>query len=167
MKMRKNINDKFEEYILVFLFSILVLTVVLQIFFRFVINISFGWSEELARYLLIWIAWIAASYAVHKSAHIRVEIAKDLLKNKLKKVVEVVVLLVCLGFAVFLAVEGTQFVLAIKMTQQVTPSLGIKMWLVYLAVPVGGTLMGVRFIQQILYIFKNPESEIEIKTTNS
>src|SRR5699024_4341362 len=141
--------------------------VVLQIFCRTVINISCAWSEELARYLLSGIAWIAASYAVQTSAHIRVGIAKDSLTNKLKKVVEVVVLLVCLGFAVFLAVEGTQFVLAIKMTQQVTPSLGVKMWLVYLAVPVGGTLMGVRFIQQILYIFKKTEPDNEVETTNS
>lgn len=154
MRLKTILNEKLEEFILVISFIILVTLVVLQVFFRFVINLSIGWSEELARYLLIWIAWIAASYAVHKSAHIRVEVVKDLFKSTAKKIIELIVLLISFGFAVFLAVEGTRFVLAIKLTQQVSPSLEVDMWIIYLAVPIGGILMGFRFIQQMIYIFK-------------
>lgn len=154
MNLKKTLNEKLEEYILVVFLIVLVMLVVMQVFFRFVINFSIGWSEELARYLLIWIAWIAASYAIQKNAHIRVEIVKDKFKNKAKQFVELLVLIISFGFSIFLAVEGTHFVLSIKLTQQVSPSLGIGMWIVYLAVPIGGTLMGIRFIQQIYYIFR-------------
>lgn len=156
MKIKTTLNEKLEEYILVVSLIVLVTLVVMQVFFRFVINFSIGWSEELARYLLIWIAWIAASYAVQKNAHIRVEMLKDLFKNKTKQIIELIVLLISFGFAVFLAVEGTKFVLTIRTTQQVSPSLGVDMWIVYLAVPIGGTLMGIRLIQQIIYIFRKP-----------
>lgn len=153
----KILNEKLEEYVLVASLSILVVLVVMQVFFRFVINFSMGWSEELARYLLIWIAWIAASFAVHKNAHIRVEILKDMFKTKTKQILEFLVLIICFGFAVFLAVEGTKFILAIKTTMQVSPSLKLNMWIVYLAVPIGGVLMAIRFIQQMIKIFQKPK----------
>lgn len=165
MKITKIIDEKLEEYVLVAMMIFLVIIVAVQVFFRFVINFSFGWSEELARYLLIWIAWIAASYAVRENAHIRVEIVKDLFGDKIKKIIEVVVLLICFSFALFLAIEGTKYIFNVKATNQVSPSLGIDIWIVYLAVPVGGILMSFRFIQQIIFIFKPPVNAKHEDTT--
>lgn len=157
MKLKKVLNEKLEEWILVASMIVLVILVVGQVFARYVLNFSIGWSEEMARYLLIWVAWIAASYAVTKNAHIRVEIIKDRFSKRIKQVLELIVLLIWFGFAAFLATEGTNFVLQVQATNQVSPSLGIDMWIVYLAVPIGGTLMGIRLIQQAILIFKNPE----------
>ncbi|MFD1706169.1 TRAP transporter small permease [Siminovitchia sediminis] len=157
MKLKQILNEKLEEWILVASTILLVVLVVGQVFARFVMNFSFGWSEELARYLLIWIAWIAASYAVTKNAHIRVEILKDRFSKRIKQILELIVLIIWFGFAAFLAIEGTNFVLQVQATNQVSPSLGAEMWIVYLAVPVGGVLMGIRLIQQAILIFKDPE----------
>lgn len=160
MKAKTFINDKLEEWVLVGSMIVLVILVVAQVFFRYVVDYSIGWSEELARYLLIWIAWIAASYAVQQKAHIRVEILKNRCSLRVKQFIELVVLMIWFGMAAFLAVEGTNFVLNIKATHQVSPSLGVGMWIVYLAVPVGGTLMSIRLIQQAILIFKQPEQEL-------
>ncbi|GIN19563.1 MAG TPA: TRAP transporter small permease [Bacillus bacterium] len=157
MKLNKILNEKLEEWILVASMIVLVILVVGQVFARYVLNFSIGWSEELARYLLIWIAWIAASYAVTKNAHIRVEIIKDRFSARIKQIIELIVLIIWFGFAAFLAFEGTNFVLQVQTTNQVSPSLGADMWIVYLAVPVGGVLMGIRLIQQAIRIFKDPE----------
>lgn len=158
MRVLQILNHKLEEYILVVSVSLLVIIVVLQVFFRFVINMSFGWSEELARYLLIWIAWIAASFAVQRNAHIRVEIVKNMFGDSIKKVIELIVLVISLAFATILAVEGTKFMLLVKGTHQVSPSLGLGMWIVYLGVPVGATLMAIRFMQELIKIVK-PKAE--------
>lgn len=161
MRIISVLNRKLEEYLLVATIIVLVALVSLQVFFRFVVNFSFGWSEELARYLLIWVAWISASYAVQHNAHIRVEILKDRFSGVVKKSIEVLVLVISLGFSIFLAVEGTKFISLIKITSQGSPSLGIPMWIVYLAVPIGGTLMAIRFIQQIYYIFKQTPNDVQ------
>lgn len=163
MSIKKILNEKLEEYVLIAMMLLLVTLVVAQVFFRFVINYSIGWSEELARYLLIWIAWIAASYAVQQNAHIRVEIVKDLFSGAVKKVLELVVLVISFGFSIFLAYEGTNFILAIKMTGQTSPSLDLPMWIVYLAVPVGGTLMAIRLIQQMIIIIKSKPEDLQEK----
>ncbi|MBD8005975.1 TRAP transporter small permease [Bacillus norwichensis] len=157
MKLKKILNEKLEEWVLVASMVFLVILVVGQVFARYVMNFSIGWSEELARYLLIWIAWIAASYAVTQSAHIRVEIIKDRFSRRIKQMIELVVLIIWFGFAAFLAIEGTNFILQVQATNQVSPSLGVDMWIVYLAVPVGGVLMGIRLIQQAILIFKDPK----------
>lgn len=155
------LNNKLEEYLLVASTIVLVILVSMQVFFRFVVNFSFGWSEELARYLLIWIAWFSASYAAQQNAHIRVEVIKDRFSGVFKKVIELVVILISFGFSIFLAVEGTKFIMLIKTTGQGSPSLDIPMWAVYLAVPIGGTLMAFRFLQQIYYLYKAPTDEVE------
>lgn len=157
MKLKKILNEKLEEWVLVASMVFLVILVVGQVFARYVMNFSIGWSEELARYLLIWIAWIAASYAVTQSAHIRVEIIKDRFSRRIKQMIELVVLIIWFGFAAFLAIEGINFILQVQATNQVSPSLGVDMWIVYLAVPVGGVLMGIRLIQQAILIFKDPK----------
>ena len=161
MKLKKVLNEKLEEWVLVASMIVLVILVVAQVIARYVVNYSIGWSEELARYLLIWIAWIAASYAVTQHAHIRVEILKDRFPLRIKQIIEMIVLIIWFGMAAFLAIEGTRFVLLVKNTNQISPSLGVGMWIVYLAVPVGGTLMCIRLIQQAILIFKKPEQTME------
>ncbi|OBW96894.1 TRAP transporter small permease subunit, partial [Gallibacterium genomosp. 1] len=48
----------FREWIVVFLFSFLVITVSIGIFSRFLTSTPFAWTEELSRFLFIWLAWV-------------------------------------------------------------------------------------------------------------
>ncbi|UGB32227.1 TRAP transporter small permease [Metabacillus sp. B2-18] len=157
MNIKKLINEKIEEWLLVAAFLFMVTLVFVQVIFRYVINDSLGWSEELSRYILIWIAWISASYAVRKNEHIRIEFIKNLFKGIGKKVIEMLVLILWFLMALFLAIEGTQLAMQIKITNQVSPSMGVPMWMLYLATPVGGTLMCIRLIQQAFLIFKTEQ----------
>lgn len=160
MKQIINILDKkAEEWLLVAGFLIMVIFVIMQVIFRYVINVSLGWSEEVVRYGLIWMTWISTSYAIQKNSHIRVEIVKNLFSSKIKKIIETIVIVLWFSLVLFLAIEGTKLVMTIHSTGQVSPSTQIPMWFVYLAVPIGATLMSIRLLQELYKLFKYGEKE--------
>ena len=160
----KKLDEKLEEYLLVASLSAILVIVFLQVIFRYVLGTSMGGSEEIARYILIWIIWISASYAVKTNRHIRVEYIKKFIPSSVEKGLEIAVLLVWFCFALFLAINGTGIVQKIEMTGQTSPSNSIPMWIAYLVIPVSGTLMGIRIIQQIYYVLKGkaPRREEEL-----
>lgn len=153
MKWKELIDVKLEEWALIISTVVIVLLVFLQVLARYIFDISIGWSSELSRYLLIWITWVSASYAIRMREHIRITTVVNLFPAALKKIVEVFVVIVWFAFALAMAIEGTKVVMAIQMMNQTSSILGWPMWVVYLILPIGGVLMMIRLIQQLYFIF--------------
>lgn len=154
MKVATILNEKLEEWLLSVGLITIVILVIAQSVSRYAFSFPIGWSEELVRFVFIWIAWISASYAVRENSHIRVEILKNMLPVQLKRITEIIVLIIWFSFALFLLVFGTKFIISVGGTEQISPSLGISMWIVYLAIPISGLLMGVRLVQQIVQVIR-------------
>jgi len=159
MRLKQFIDVKLEEWVLMLTLTVIVLLVFLQVLSRYVFNNSIGWSSELSRYLLIWITWVSASYVIRTGEHIRVTTIINMFKPSVQKVIEVFVIICWAIFALVMAIEGTKVVLNIKLMNQTTSTLGLPMWIVYLAIPVGGSLMIIRLIQQIYFIYRKPNIE--------
>ena len=104
--MRKFI-DNFEEYFCVWSLAFMTILVFIQVVMRYVFRNSLSWSEELARYIFLWLSWIGASYAVKERSHFRVEMFADIFKGKARKIFELFVLLTWFAFCVFLAYQGS------------------------------------------------------------
>ena len=82
METIKKISDQINsviEYIALVLLFLMVVVVFLQVIFRFVLHSSLSWSEEFARYTMIWLSFLGISIGVKKKAHIGVEIFENLL----------------------------------------------------------------------------------------
>jgi TRAP-type C4-dicarboxylate transport system permease small subunit len=153
------LDKKLEEILLVAALAFIVILVSLQVLSRYIFDLSLGWSEELSRYVLIWIAWIGTSYAIRVDSHIRVELIKKVLPKQMLKSFECFVLLIWFLFALFLAFQGTILITKMKMTGQLSPSIEIPMWILYLIVPLGGALMCLRLLQKIYGILRSKERE--------
>ena len=69
----KKFFDNFEEYFCVWTMAIMTILVFIQVVMRYVFSNSLSWSEELARFIFLWLSWIGASYAVKERSHFRVE----------------------------------------------------------------------------------------------
>lgn len=84
-------------------FWLLALVVFLQFFTRYVLNDSLGWTEEIARYLLIAVTFLGAVTAVRKESHIAVELIFRYLSRRGRYVLQIVsdlgILVFCLGMA--------------------------------------------------------------------
>ena len=65
--------NKFLEWFLVTIFALLVLDVLFQVFSRYVLGTSFTWTEEFARFSLIWMTIVGAAYLNAKREHLSMD----------------------------------------------------------------------------------------------
>ena len=141
--------DNIEEYILLVLFPLMVIVVFVATCVRYLTVMSLPWAEEVARYSMVWIAYIGASLGIKRNAHLGVEAALLLLPQGTRKYFDYLRYLIIILFNVLIAYYTFQIIQSQISTEQVSPSLRIPMWFAYGAVPVGAVLMAWRCIQMI------------------
>jgi len=148
--MMKLIDDHLEEVILVALLALMTALIGGQIFMRYVMQASLSWSEELARYCFIWMAYISVSYAVKKDMHISTTAFVNLLPQRGVIVARILSHLIFAGFAFLVVFEGIALVQKLFGFGQRSSSLGLLMAYVYLAPVVGFVMVLFRLAQRIL-----------------
>src|SRR5699024_18512 len=149
----KNLFDKrIEEFILILTMALIVLILFIQATFRFFLGFSYSWGAELAQYLHIWQIWIGASLAIRLQSHISVDVFVKMFPYVVQKVFKIIAIICWFIFALFLAIVGTQYVMEIMNSGQISASLQIPMWIPYLVIPIGGLLMIIRLVQQFYLV---------------
>lgn len=121
------------------LLAAMTLMVGVQIAGRFVFSYSIFWSDELTRFLLIWISFLGMSVGVRRGAHPGIDSLVRALPPRSARVVLTVALLLCLCFFAVMVVYGG--ILVLRTWPQRSVSLGLRMSIPYLAVPASGLLM--------------------------
>lgn len=132
-------SQQLLEALCVAAFGVMLVVAGVAVFFRFVVNSSLAFPEELVGYLFIWTVFLGAAIALRLNMHAAVEMAVDWLPPGAKRIVLIVTNLLCLAFFAVLVVYGTQMVLVVY--PQRSPALEISMSYVYASVPVGGLFM--------------------------
>jgi C4-dicarboxylate transporter DctQ subunit len=117
-------------------------------------HVSFNWTQELTIYLLIWMAKFGAAYGVRTGIHVGVDVLVRSLPQAWQRFFVIFSLASGAFFTAIIAWLGTRFVLRIHETGQVSPDLEMPMWVVYLAVPLGSTLMCFRFLEVLANYLK-------------
>ena len=112
--------------------------VLLQVFFRYVLNESLFWSEEIVRYGLVWGVMLGSALVGYDRAHIRIEVIENFLPPTAKRAVQFVANALTLAFCIILTWTGIDFV--DRTWFQNSASLGVPMRAVYLSIPVGAAL---------------------------
>lgn len=116
------------------LIGVITLQIVSRVFFT-----SVSWTEEVARFLLIWITFLGATLAFHQGRHIAVTLLRDSLPPGLRRIVSGVGVIVTIAFLVTLTVIGWQYMNV--QSFQKSPSLRISMTYVYSVMPFCAALM--------------------------
>jgi len=155
MKLLRSVNtvtEKVSEWIMFLFALIMVLSCFAQICTRLA-GIPLSWSEELARYMAVWLTFIGAAYALRKGTLATVEIMYNSLKGVNKKILFVVISVLIIAFSIILIKFGLDF--SLKFMGQKSPAMQIPKGLVYLSAPVTGVLM-LMYQMEILFdnIFK-------------
>ena len=140
--------DHLEEYVLVYSLMVSVALVFVQVVMRRVFNNSLSWSEELARYLYVWQTWLGVSYAARNGTHLRITMLKDRLPAKAQQILEILVVLVWMGFGIFVIYHGMGVVNTIASFGQKSSALKIPMQFCYMSIPVGMFLMCIRIVER-------------------
>jgi TRAP-type C4-dicarboxylate transport system permease small subunit len=131
--------DRIMLWVIFALATVMFVMVFLQVIFRYVINVPFSFSEELARYLMVWIVCIGAAAAYGEGMHIGVNLFTGLLPAVAQKWVARVVHLTVGGLMGVIIFEGGR--LSYLLAGQLSPAMEIKMTWPYLALPVGAFLI--------------------------
>lgn len=121
------------------LLTVLLLVVGGQIFSRYVLNHSLFWSEELARYLFIYLVFLGAAIVLRREGHIQVSFFVEQLPPGLRRAVAVLVNLLLLGFVGIVLVQSVR--LALMVWTVPTAALLIPWTLVYLGILLGMAAM--------------------------
>jgi TRAP-type C4-dicarboxylate transport system permease small subunit len=119
--------------------AVMTLTTLLQVAFRYVLNDPLVWSEELARYLFVWIALVGAGAAVRTGGHFGLDLFYKKFPAAGRSGVAVLISAILAVFAATLLVYGIRE--TIQASVQLAPSLQIRMHWAYAALPVGAALM--------------------------
>src|SRR5258705_10905387 len=114
---------------------------------KYAASLNFSWAQELCIYLFIWMAKFGAAYGVGTGIHVGVDVLVRLLAPPKRRFWMTFDLLAGAFFTGGIAVMGGMFVFRMFGTGQVSPDLELPMWVVYLAVPLGSSLMCYRFLQ--------------------
>lgn len=128
-----------RECLIILLFSLLVITVSLGIFSRFLTTTPFAWTEEMSRFLFIWLAWVSASITVAKGANITFDILLSYLAKKFGQFPHVIADVISIIYIVLIIYFG--YKLCMNNINVISPLLNIPMWLINLSIPIGGALM--------------------------
>ena len=127
------------EWAMALLLAAMTLITGLAIAGRFVFSYSLFWSDELTRFLLIWISFLGMSVGVRRGAHPGIDsLVRGLPPRTARIVFSCAAVLSLLFFAVMVTYGG---VLILRTWPQRSPSMGLRMTVPYLAVPVAGLLM--------------------------
>ena len=148
----KKLDDNFEEYLVMFLMLVMIITAFAQVIFRFVIQMSLDWSEELARYAFLWCMFISAGMAVKHRSHIKVEFIMEMLPKKVRFGLEIISDLIWMAFCLLLVKDGIGLLEFVK--TQVSPSMEVPFKYIYTSLPVGAALMFLRLVQQMVRRFR-------------
>ena len=147
MKVLKFLNERLEEIFLVILMIAATLLVAAQVVTRFILKVPLPWSEEIARYMFLWLTWVGAAYATKERKHVRIDIIYEKLPEAGKKVctvISTVIWIVFLGIMVYLSFRLTR---SVASGGQIAVGSGIPMWIPYASIPVGMGLMLFRLLQ--------------------
>lgn len=154
--------DHAEEIILFSITAVMVIVIFWQVVMRYVFNDSLSWSEELGRYIFIWMSWIGVSMGAREGQHIKIDMITDRLSFKIRHITyilaDVIVLVICLIITYY----GVYLVDQLLSINARSAPLHISQAWGYAAVPVGCGLMIMRSIQSIWRSIKNIRSGKEV-----
>lgn len=159
----KFLNEHLEACFIVPLMFLMSIIIFIQVVMRYVFGNSLTWSEELARYLFVWLVYFSVAYTARREAHIRIDAAINLYPKKLRPYVEIFSEIIVLIFAVFIAVTSVTVFQKISASGQISPALHVPMQFVYCAPLVGFALTAIRQVQCIVRRIKNLHKHEEVQ----
>lgn len=131
--------NRLTEYALFGLGFSMAILVAAQVFCRYVLNSSLFWSEELARYMLVWLSFLGATVAYYRNLHPGVDALTSRISPDKQRVTQLFVHTTSMCLALIMVVSGVQFAWFIRL--QISPALAIQKWIILAVIPMSGLIL--------------------------
>ena len=147
-RLRRLLDFPLEDVIGVVLTFVILVTMSTQVFLRYVLNDSLIWSDELARYLLIAIAFIGCATGIRKRCHIRIDVIDLVLPEAARRVLAVIIDAIVLCYLVYIVFTSISILQIFA--RQPSTAMGVSMAVPYSAITIGFGLAALRLV--LLYL---------------
>lgn len=142
MKTLRHALDTVLGWTIALLMAAMVVNVLWQVFTRFILKNPSSFTEESARYMMIWVGLLGAAYASGRKSHLALDLLTSGLVGARKRMSEIIIHTVVLAFALAAMVGGGFRLVWIQLSLgQQSVALQIKLGYVYLVVPIAGVLI--------------------------
>jgi TRAP-type C4-dicarboxylate transport system permease small subunit len=131
--------------------------VAVQVFFRYVLNQSLFWSEELARFLLVWLTFLGASVAYFRKANPGVDVLYARMPPYLRRGSAILIHLSSIGLFLVMVYYGYRFAYFVRL--QISPALNLPKWIILSIIPVSGSILTVHGLAFLLDELKRGDSD--------
>ena len=139
--MRKKI-DQILGMALVIIMGVMVVNVLWQVFSRYIVGTPSSFTDELARYLMIWVGILGAAYVSGRKMHVAIDILPSRSGKKTRRKLRAFVYLLVILFALLaMVIGGVRLVYISHILGQRSPALQIPLALVYTVIPISGLLI--------------------------
>ena len=136
------------QWTLVVMVAVMTVLVIIQVLLRYIFFYSLSWSEEVARYLMIWVSFLASALAVQKGLHLGMESLIIRLRPPVRRKVDILTKSAVLVFLLYLTVGG--FKISWLVREQSSPALFLSMSYAYAAAGVGGLFMAIQTFHSLI-----------------
>ncbi|MCH1453086.1 MAG: TRAP transporter small permease [Flavobacteriaceae bacterium] len=141
MNVRAQIDSILEKTLIVIM-SFMVVNVLWQVFSRYILANPSSFTDELARYLMIWVGVLGAAYVAGKGNHVAITYFSEKLNPVNLKRVQIIINLTILSFAILgMFIGGVRLVYITLVLEQLSPALKIPLGVVYAVIPLSGLLI--------------------------
>lgn len=141
MRLRKQIDNILARF-LVLIMAVMVLNVLWQVASRFLLGSPSSFTDELARYLMIWIGILGAAYISGRNLHVAIDVLPSKFsqptQNTLILIVRMLIILFCL---LVMVIGGVKLVYITYVLGQNSPALQVPLATVYIVIPISGLLI--------------------------
>lgn len=124
-------------------------TGIMQIVLRYVLNTGFPWSEGVIIVFTIWAAMIGSSRALRDGIHIRLDVLETILTARIRLFLEVASLVVCAAYGLFVCYAGILYVNFLASAGVLSIEAQIPEWIINLIVPIAMALFAYRSVDRI------------------
>lgn len=151
------------EILVIVMVMLLTFTVLWGVFTRFCLGHQAAFTDELARVLLVWVSMIAGSLAFGEKAHLGVDFFVNKLHPDARKSLSILVQAVTAALAVTVFVFGG-WQLALSQMGQQLPTLPISRGMVYASIPLGGVLITLFAVENLIQAINKPAELLGAQT---
>ena len=150
--------NRFLEYFLALLMGIMLLSVCWQVITRYFLGNPSSFTDELARYLMIWIGVLGAAYASGKGMHLSIDLLPSKLTGKAKYNLSIAINLLIIFFVVTtLIIGGSRLVYITYTLGQVSAAMQLPLAYVYMILPISGALITFYKVRELFHLEIEPE----------
>lgn len=139
------------EYIMISALVVMVVVMFAQVVLRYVFRTGFPWTEELSRFLMIYLIFLGAVVLTHDDSHINITILDGLLKGKPLKVLKGLQYLIGMVYSVLITKIGFNSLTIVS--KQKSPNMRITMDKIYMIIPICCALMVIYMLFKLLRLF--------------